>query len=130
MELLSSFTAPPLFRVLHGQREVGLLDQMSFLVRDEQKPVVLLAGRGWQVTHLDWNARVAYVVPTDLKGRSRWLGSSPPLSFALCRAMRDVLAADDAPPAWSRRAREGVEQAKADVPWCEAGSTVLNRCRQ
>lgn len=125
MELLSSFTAPPLFRVLHGQREVGLIDQVSFLIRNEQKPVVLLTGRAWQVTHLDWNARVAYVVPTELKGRSQWLGSSPALSFALCQSIRSVLASDDASSEWSRRAKEGIDQVRAEMPWCSVTSTAV-----
>ena len=74
MELLSSFTSAPLFRVQHGRREIGMVDQASYVIRHDQMPVILLAGRAWQVTHLDWTAKVAYVAPSETKGRSRWLG--------------------------------------------------------
>lgn len=125
MSLLSCFTSPPLFRVLHGQRELGLIDQISFVLRNNEKPVILLAGRAWQVSHLDWNARVAYVLPTELNGRSQWLGSSPALSFELCQAIRQVMSMDVPQPQWSRRSCEAIDQARFDMPWCHADSTAV-----
>ena len=71
MELFSVFTSPPLFTVLHDRDELGQVHQSSFVVASGQEPVLLLAGRSWLVTHVDWAARVAQVQPTDLKGRSR-----------------------------------------------------------
>ncbi len=125
MALLSCFTSPPLFRVLHGQREIGLIDQISFVLRNNEKPVILLAGRGWQVSHLDWDARVAYVVPTELKGRSQWLGASPALSFELCQAIRQVMSMDSHQPQWSRRACEAIDEVRLDMPWCHVDSTAI-----
>jgi ATP-dependent Lhr-like helicase len=125
MALLSCFTSPPLFRVLHGQREIGLIDQISFVLRNNEKPVILLAGRGWQVSHLDWDARIAYVVPTELKGRSQWLGSSPALSFELCQAIRQVISMDGHQPQWSRRACDAIDEVRFDMPWCHAGNTTI-----
>jgi ATP-dependent helicase Lhr and Lhr-like helicase len=125
MELLSSFTSPPLFRVQHGQHEIGLVDQISFVVRREQKPILLLAGRSWQVTHMDWNGRVAYVTPSEAKGRSQWMGSSSPLSFELCQSIRQVLAADDTATYWSVRAREAIDAMRSEFPWCRGDGTTV-----
>ncbi len=125
MELLSCFTSPPLFRVLHGQREIGLVDQISFVVRQESTPVILLAGRNWQVTHLDWEARTAFVVPSKLRGRSQWMGSGPPLTYELCQAIRRVIVGDGAASQWSRRACEGIETLRTEMPSCRPGQTTV-----
>src|SRR6185437_12517963 len=125
MALLSCFTSPPLFRVLHGQRELGLIDQISFVLRNEEKPAILLAGRAWQVSHLDWDARIAYVVPTELKGRSQWLGSSPALSFELCQSIRQVISMDGHRPQGSRRACEAIDEMRFEMSWCHADSTTI-----
>ena len=60
LDLISVFTAPPLFVVLHGRHELGSVDESTFLGRrDDGPPVLLLAGRAWRVTHLDWKRRRA-----------------------------------------------------------------------
>jgi hypothetical protein len=81
MDLLSAFTSEPLFTVKHGQLELGRVHHASFAVRDDRPPVLLLAGRPWVVTTVDWDARVAYVQPTQDEGRSRWLGSGQALRY-------------------------------------------------
>ena len=112
LELLSVFTTPPLLRVLHGRREIGLLEPLSFARRGEEQglPVIQLAGRDWQVTHLDYRTRVAQVVPADRRGKSVWMGGGAMLGPALCRAMHGVLTGADDDPAWSRRATEAVAE--------------------
>jgi ATP-dependent Lhr-like helicase len=67
--------------------------------------VLLLAGRAWLVTHVDWKRRRVYVELSDLPGRAKWGGDSGGLSFDITRGMRDVLlGADPAGVALSRRA--------------------------
>lgn len=127
MELFSVFTSPPLFTVLHGRDELGQVHQSSFVVTSGQKPVLLLAGRSWLVTHVDWAARVAQVQPTDLKGRSRWLGTGQPLPYALCQSIRGVLAADESSAGASRRAREQLDQLRAELSWVRGEGTALVR---
>jgi ATP-dependent Lhr-like helicase len=95
------------------------------VLRDKGMPVILLAGRSWQVTNLDWDARVAYVVPTDTKGKSRWAGGGPLLSYRLCQAIRDILASDAGSTRWSRRAHDAIETARSDSPWLRPGMTVV-----
>lgn len=127
MELFSVFTSPPLFTVLHGRDELGQVHQSSFVVASGQEPVLLLAGRSWLVTHVDWAARVAHVQSTDLKGRSRWLGTGQPLHFALCQAIRAVLASDGAPLGASQRARARLDEIRAELSWVQGDGTVLVR---
>ena len=85
MELMSVFTSEPLFSVLHGRSELGLVHPLSFQVRRDGPVVLSLAGRSWEVAHVDWDRRVAYVKTTSEKGRSRWIGPGIPLRFELCR---------------------------------------------
>lgn len=118
LDLVSVFTAPPLFVVLHGRRELGSVDQSSFLARrDDGPPVLLLAGRAWRVTHLDWKRRRAHVEPAEDEGRSRWRGRGQYLGAGLCGAIRRLLAGDAVSPAWSRRAVARMEMIRSDFPW-------------
>jgi ATP-dependent Lhr-like helicase len=105
LDLISVFTAPPLFTVLHGRHELGAVDESTFLARRDEGPsVLLLAGRAGRVTHLDWKRRWAYVEPAEDVGRSRWRGGGQFLGFELCRAIRRVLTTDEGHLTWSRRA--------------------------
>ena len=120
LELVSVFTAPPLFSVLHGGRELGSVDESTFLARREDgPPVLLLAGRTWRVTHRDWRRRKAYVEPAEAEGRSRWRGEGQILSYELCGAIRRVLAGDEQPPYWSRRATARMREVRDAYPWLD-----------
>ena len=103
MKLMSVFTSAPLFSVQHGRAELGLVHPLSFQVRREGPAVLLLAGRSWEVSQVDWERRVVYVKATREKGRSRWIGSGIPLRFELCRAIRQVL-------------EEGEDRCRAQLP--------------
>ena len=84
LELLSVFMSPPLFSVLHGRQELGFVDELTFLGKQEGPRVLLLGGRAWQVTHIDWQRRIAYVEATEAPGRTRWKGEGQGLGFG-CR---------------------------------------------
>ena len=60
------------------------VDEMTFLGKQAGPRTLLLGGRAWLVSHIDWPRRVAYVKATDTKGRSRWKGERPGLGFRLC----------------------------------------------
>ena len=120
LDLVSVFTSPPVFTVLHGHAEVGSVDESTFLARREDgPPVLLLAGRAWRVVHLDWKRRRAHVEPAEEAGRSRWRGEGQFLGHALCRSIRGVLAGDDASPRWSRRATDRIADLRLDFPWLD-----------
>ena len=127
MELFSVFTSPPLFRVLHGRAELGEVHRSSFEVKQNQVPILVLAGRNWVVRHVDWDARIAYVEPSQSAGRSRWPGAGQPLRTELCHAIRDVLAGEAIPAAVSQRAGKQLEGLREEFAWVERGSTAVVR---
>jgi ATP-dependent helicase Lhr and Lhr-like helicase len=121
LDLVSVFTSPPLFTVLHGRHEVGFVDESTFLVRREDgPPVLLLAGRAWRVTHLDWKRRKAYVEPAEGEGRSRWRGEGQFLSYEVCQEIRSVLASDEVPTWCSRRTSARLADVRAEYPWLDS----------
>jgi ATP-dependent Lhr-like helicase len=80
---------------------------------------------GWKTKHLDWKRRIAYVEPTDEKGRSRWLGEGQMLSHAVCQSIRRILACDEDDPTWSRRAAQQFTELRDEHPWVSADATSL-----
>ncbi|WP_330333129.1 DEAD/DEAH box helicase [Streptomyces sp. NBC_00536] len=105
IELTASFTAPPQFTVLSGRTEIGQTDP-SVLTEERPGPRrLLLGGRSWQVTFVDWGRKRVFVEPVDSGGVAKWSsGSLAGLSYALTRAMRDVLLGADPPVSLTRRA--------------------------
>jgi ATP-dependent Lhr-like helicase len=126
LELFSVFSSPPQFTVLHGQQELGFVDEATFLQRKEGPRVLLLGGRAWQVNHIDWSRRVAYVEATEGTGRSRWKGQGHTLNFHLCQAIKRVLAGSGLSDRWSQRAQQKLEETRGQFPWLhEEGTTVI-----
>ena len=127
MELMTVFTSDPLFTVRHGRTDLGFVHPMSFMAKNDERPIVLLAGRSWVVTHISWRDRVAFVEPTESRGRSQWLGSSQPLHFALCRAVRRVLARGSLGVNLTERGKQALEEAVDAAPWIDDDSTAIVR---
>jgi len=125
LALFSVFTSPPLFAVRHGRQELGFVDETTFLDRREGPRVLLLGGRAWRVTHLDWGKRIAHVEATEETGRSRWRGTGPTLSFQLCQAMRLLLAGEESSPRWSRRAQDRLAELRMEHSWVHAEGPSL-----
>ncbi len=115
-----------LFVVRHGSKEVGYLDPISLLTHDRHFATVLLAGRPWKVTAIDWDHHFAWVEPVEADGRSRWLGEGRPLSAPLCDAIRNVLAgADPAGVTLTTRASASLDERRQQFAWVRAGHTAL-----
>jgi ATP-dependent Lhr-like helicase len=126
MELLSVFTSPPLFHVLHGREEVGFVDELTFLGKRDPQHVLLLGGRAWGVTHIDWQSRIAYVTVSDDKGISRWRGEGQSLGFRLCQAIKSALVSEQTRTSWSRRACDQMIELRREFAWLtHDNSTVL-----
>ncbi|MFI2073276.1 DEAD/DEAH box helicase [Streptomyces triculaminicus] len=115
MELTASFTAPPEFTVLAGRTEIGTTDP-TVLTEERQGPRrLLLAGRSWQVTFIDWTRRRAFVEPVEDGGIAKWQGSEARgLSYVLTRAMRDVLLGTDPDVRLTRRASAALAELRMD----------------
>lgn len=124
MELLSVFTSPPLFSILHGRNELGYVDEMTFLGKQEGPRILLLGGRPWQVNHIDWQRRRAYVEPTEATGRTRWKGEGQGLGFRLSQSIKRILATDTNAECWSRRATERIAEIRHEYPWLQTDSSV------
>ncbi|CAA20551.1 MULTISPECIES: DEAD/DEAH box helicase [Streptomyces] len=118
IELTASFTAPPQFTVLSGRTEIGRTDP-SVLTEERPGPRrLLLGGRSWQVTYIDWLRKRVFVEPADSGGIAKWMnGGIAGLTYALTRAMREVMLGEDPPVVLTRRAQARLaEQRESDAP--------------
>ncbi|MFE2440508.1 DEAD/DEAH box helicase [Streptomyces sp. NPDC059426] len=130
IELTASFTAPPQFTVLSGRTEIGQTDP-SVLTEERPGPRrLLLGGRSWQVTFIDWARKRAFVEPVESGGVAKWTtGDVAGLSYALTRAMREVLLGAEPPVSLTRRAEACLaEWRQADAPdLVHPGGTLITR---
>ncbi|WP_326756979.1 DEAD/DEAH box helicase [Streptomyces hirsutus] len=106
MDLTAVFTAAPEFTVLSGRTEIGTTDPVLLTDEVVGPRRLLLAGRSWQVTYIDWSRRRCFVEPVETGGRARWggVGLARTASYELTRAARDVLLGATPPVRLTRRA--------------------------
>ncbi len=131
MDLTAVFTAPPQFTVLLGRSEIGRTDP-ALLTDDVSGPRrLLLAGRSWQVTSIDWNRRRCYVEPVDDGGRARWfVPATGGASHELTRAAREVLLGTDPPVRLTSRAITALRHIRDDLAdTVHPGGTIIVRSR-
>jgi ATP-dependent Lhr-like helicase len=129
MGMTAVFTAPPQFTVLAGRQEVGRTDPMLLTEKTVGPRLLLLGGRSWKVTWIDWKRRRCYVEPAEGGGKARWLtpGVSG-ASFALSRAAREVLLGADPPVALTHRAERVLAEVRAEnLESVHPGGTVITR---
>lgn len=132
MELTSVFTAPPQFTALNGRTEIGRVDP-ALLAADEREEGprrLLLAGRTWMVTWVDWRRQRCFVEPVDGGGgKAKWdsgghLGSF----FHLTRAVREVLLGTDPEVKLTQRATDALAKAREDhMDLVHPGGSVIVR---
>lgn len=91
MELLAVFAAAPEFKVFAGRQEIGSVETSVLTDEIEGPRVLLLGGRSWKVTHIDWKRRQVFVENTDLQGRAKWMSLPDGASFEITRGVREVL---------------------------------------
>ncbi|MEU1622022.1 DEAD/DEAH box helicase [Streptomyces sp. NPDC005722] len=130
MNLTAVFTAPPEFTVFNGRTEIGRTDPDLLTEHLEGPRKLLLAGRSWLVTYIDWSRKRCFVEPADEGGRARWsgFGAERIRSFALARAARDVLLGDDPPVSLTKRATVKLAEARdAHLHTVHPGGTVVTR---
>lgn len=113
LELVSAFTSPPVFLVLHGIKELGSIDQnLLWHLQTSDKRIVRLAGLDWAITSIEWKSKVVHVTPSQEKGRPMWLGQGESLSFELCQSIRNLLIEDDSPPWLTKRGKDALASAR------------------
>mgnify|MGYP001262311832 CR=1 FL=1 len=129
MGMTAVFTAPPQFTVFCGRDEIGRTDPMLLTEKIDGPRLLLLAGRSWKVTWIDWKRRRCFVEFADSGGRARWL--SPGISgasFELTRSVRDVLLGADPPVALTRRAQRVLAAIRDDkIATAHPGGNVISR---
>lgn len=110
-DLTAVFTAPPEFLVLAGRVEVGTIGTDLLTDEVDGPRVLLLGGRSWKVTHVDWERRHCFVEAAEGGGRAKWSGPGGGLSYDITRGMREViLGASPAGVTFTARASAMVEQ--------------------
>jgi len=114
MELLAVFTAAPQFTIYAGRAEIGSVEANVLTTDIEGERVLLLAGRSWRVTHIDWTRRQVFVEATDQGGTARWMSLPDGASHAITRGVRNVLlGADPAGVGLTRRAADALANIRA-----------------
>lgn len=116
MNLTAVFTAPPQFTVLQGRTEIGRTDPSLLSERIDDPRRLLLAGRNWQVTYIDWRRRRCFVEPVDGGGKAKWSSAGFGLagSHELTRAERQVLLGKDPPVKMTQRATSALHRTGED----------------
>ncbi|MEV7603328.1 DEAD/DEAH box helicase [Kitasatospora sp. NPDC089797] len=130
MNLTAVFTSPPQFTVLHGRTEIGQTDP-DLLTEEVAGPRrLLLAGRSWQVTYIDWARKRCFVEPVDGGGKAKWSGFGfvRGTSFELTRAVREVLLGADPPVDLTKRAVRSLAEAREHfLEEVHPGGTLVTR---
>ncbi|WP_326563876.1 DEAD/DEAH box helicase [Micromonospora peucetia] len=130
MDMLAVFTAPPQFTVLSGRTEIGRTDPALLTAKVQGPRLLLLAGRSWRVTYIDWKRRRCFVEPAEGGGKALWMtgGSPQGLSYRMVRAIRDVLLGADPPVALTGRASTRLAQLREEATsLVHPGGTVVAR---
>jgi ATP-dependent Lhr-like helicase len=129
MELTTAFTTMPQFTVLNGRTEIGRTDPALLTAQVGGPRLLLLAGHSWRVTWTDWKHRRCFVEPADSGGKARWIFPDfTGASFALSRAIREVLLGTDPPVRFTRRAAAALREAREAAPdVVHPGGTVISR---
>ncbi len=114
-ELLASFTGSALLTGRHGNTEIGYIDP-SVLSGEQDNLVILLAGRSWRVTQVEWARKAVWLEPADAGGKARWVGEARGLSGEVCQGIRTALSGG-APMtvSLSQRAKTALESLTTDL---------------
>jgi ATP-dependent helicase Lhr and Lhr-like helicase len=114
-DLLASFSGSMLLTGRHGKAEVGYIDP-TVLTGDQDNRLILLAGRSWRVTEVEWTKKTVWLEPAKNGGKARWMGGSRSLGREVCQSIRTVLADGPSPAiGFSQRARAALQFMKDDL---------------
>ncbi|MGW6057547.1 DEAD/DEAH box helicase [Streptomyces sp. NPDC055189] len=130
MGLTAVFTAPPQFTVMQGRTEIGKTDPDLLTESVEGPRKLLLAGRSWLVTYIDWQRKRCFVEPVEGGGKAKWsgFGFERVTSFELTRAVREVLLGADPDVTLTRRADKALAEAREHfLEHVHPGGTVVIR---
>jgi len=114
-DLLASFSGSMLLTGKHGNAEVGYIDP-TVLTGEQENRLILLAGRSWRVTGIEWAKKTVWLEPAKEGGKARWMGGARSLSREVCQGIRTVLA-EGAPAlvTLSQRAKTALQFLRDDM---------------
>lgn len=116
LDLLASFSGSPLLTGRFGSAEVGYIDP-TVLTGENANRLILLGGRSWRVTEIEWRRRIVWLEPVKEGGTARWIGGGRGMGAEVSAAIRAVLV--DGPPAGtivSRRATAKLDELRDAIP--------------
>ena len=126
-DLLASFSGSQLLTGRHGAAEVGYIDP-TVLTGERDERLLLLAGRSWRVTDVDWSKRIVWLEPAAGGGEARWIGGARSLGREVCQGIRTVLAnGASSTVTLSRRARTALEALAKEIPMSSGTNFVMSR---
>ena len=129
-DLVAAFSTPLLLTVQHGATELGTVHPASLALRaDGSAPILLLAGRSWTVTAVDWRRRALTVVPAANGGRSRWLGGGRPMPASTSAAAERIVAGLAPACLLSSRASRRLAEIRDELPFIDAESLPVVRAQ-
>ncbi|MFK3981384.1 DEAD/DEAH box helicase [Micromonospora sp. NPDC050397] len=115
MGMTAVFVGAPEFTVLVGRDELGRVDPALLTEEMQGDRRLLLNGRSWRVTYIDWRRRRCFVEPAESGGKARWTtGGWAGLGFEQSRAMREVLLGADPPVKLTHRAAKRLAQEREE----------------
>ncbi|WP_433792663.1 DEAD/DEAH box helicase [Actinoplanes sp. CA-252034] len=131
MGMTAVFVGAPEFTVLVGREELGRVDPALLTEEVQGDRRLLLNGRSWRVTYIDWRRRRCFVEPADSGGKARWTtGGWSGIGFELSRAMREVLLGADPPVKLTHRAAKRLAQEREErSSLVHPGGSVILRDR-
>jgi ATP-dependent Lhr-like helicase len=114
-DLLASFSGSLLLTGRHGSSEVGYIDPTALTGQQDDR-LLLLAGRSWRVTGIEWRKRIVWLEPAPGGGKARWMGGARSIGRDVCRGIRAVLAAGPSSlVVLSQRAQIGLKQLSEEL---------------
>ena len=120
-DLLASFSGAQLLLGRFGSIEVGFIDPMM-LAGDKEDRLILLAGKSWRITDVDWKRQTVWLEPAKEGGKARWTGSGRTLSREIAQGIFRALREGAGNHAViSKRARLQIEEIVEHFP--DAGGT-------
>jgi ATP-dependent helicase Lhr and Lhr-like helicase len=131
MDMTAVFTAPPQFTVVAGRKEIGRTDPALLIDKVAGPRLLLLAGRTWRVTWIDWKRQRCFVEEADSGGRARWhTPGARGAGFAVTQAAREVLLGSDPVATLTARARSELADVRdRSLSSVQPGGSVILRHR-
>lgn len=121
-DLLASFSGAQLLLGRFGSVEVGYIDP-TMLTGERQDRLILLAGKSWRITDVDWKRKTVWLEPAKEGGKARWTGSGRTLSREIAQGIFRALREGTGEHAViSKRAHLEIDQVIEDLP--DTGNSI------